>query len=397
MTDSARMLFPDNFREVPDKGELLCDVGHNGRLFALVHQGTGERITLADHLKDIDVTLFSDHADNAFLAANNETPRWPSDYFKLALLSPERSDDGACEQTQFWVSSLGTPRIVTLDEHLWQHRRCEVTLPMATGAPMRVLAWAFTYLWAGARIWWSLTSLYNTVMAHSTTTAARWRARWWPWWFKAILKLGFDSVHLRKSSQSPNEWTSKGVLANKLEEPSASTFALLVLLVRFTTAGPAVKDEQTRLAWRRVLDGMLLDSFRSPPRRLVLYKEEGLVCVPGLTRRGELLCQLECVDCMVDHSALSTASPAWNAARAGARLGMVSRLIDLLEAMNAGGSATRFLFFQLVVWAGGIIEQIGVRLAPPPPPPRRSIAKRRRPPGARSPQPSANCTNSPCR
>ena len=122
----------------------------------------------------------------------------------------------------------------------------------------------------GAWILWTLQSFYQLQDPIANMTCSRWCQSWWKWWAKSLQSSGIClDAHLRKAA--PTKRTLEfaggdddaGVDFRTFQEATWSTYALVHMLVRFSTPsrGSSEKSARVQQIWNRWLGALIVRFF----------------------------------------------------------------------------------------------------------------------------------------
>lgn len=252
-----------------------------------------------------------------------------------------------------------------LHTEMHKNTACQLNLVFQT-QDTAVTVYKYDRAWAGARVWWSLTSLRSLLQLESKMSEQQWRESWWPWWVKMMGRLGWHCPpHFRRAvplnhSAATNELYLGYVEPRNLAEATCSTFALLAVCARCaysrpsSGASPGKKNKKNEHAWREFLE-MVVSSFltTTSAESIVLYIDEAVVCEPMLPLFGANPLELHLRDGVLDLSPLQTAS------RVGTKLLSVvwngkpdekpkMPIADVLTQTHGGGVKVSWAFRQFV-------------------------------------------------
>ena len=185
-----------------------------------------------------------------------------------------------------------------------KHRPLEVPIMVPGHAEACVIKAFLLHLpCGGAFVWWGLADLYKTFIA-SSLPPHRWYQNWWQWWCKTVASVGLDSsIHLRKPV--PVGQPPTGELCHRIfPEASASSYALILLLCRFSNnsksrAGQQKKSHQDD--WLLVFKGFLMTFVEKEEKmEWSFFLDRNMAVRPGLplcgANRVQLVVEQGCID-----------------------------------------------------------------------------------------------------
>lgn len=116
---------------------------------------------------------------------------------------------------------------------------------------------------SGARVWWSLRDIHKHLAVSGPPS--RWYGRHWGSWESHLQKcMGLRRPRLRRAKETARAAeradtlrTEDFVLERILQEPSASTWALLALATKWAISGKGGSTEAHADAWRNIVVGVL--------------------------------------------------------------------------------------------------------------------------------------------
>ena len=335
---------------------LCFDASKHG--WIAYHELTGETQALP-----VGSGAWSKHEDDdgSVFFRQGENMMWAGQCFHMVVL---QDDEGS----YFVLHGSDSENVEPLQDYQQCHKEDELQLPVSGGSTSLKL-WRFQRPWSGSHFFWSLYSLRNSTAGESSMTPSQWLESWWPWWTKFLGRLQIACPeHLRKASPKRNvrevPCPKTKLLFRVLPHPTASTFALLALMMRMsskTTVGRSVrKDEKARLAMQSVLVGYFdLLLFREKVVwEAVVFMDQQATCTAGLPSQGQNPQILRITPtCMVELGSLSSWGE-WGESLL-VELG-ISDEIHLIEFCNIvvhAGAKYLFLFAQLVHQLASRIEQ----------------------------------------
>jgi hypothetical protein len=190
-----------------------------------------------------------DEEGAAFISHENGSTEWCDECCEH-VVSPHPRFPGTVV-----VNVDGVP--LSLVEYQKRHMPTGISLRLiGRPDPVMIRGFALKQSVGGAFILWSLSSLYDGIVGTGTATASTWYGSWWKWWLKYLEHFLSDVMpHLRKASptkstQRPPNWHHDHRF---IEEPTCSTYALLLLLLRWSSPGSRgskAKNDSQSTAWR---------------------------------------------------------------------------------------------------------------------------------------------------
>ena len=147
----------------------------------------------------------------------------------------------------------------------------------------------------GAWILWTLQSFYQLQDPIANMTCSRWCQSWWKWWAKSLQSSGIClDAHLRKAA--PTKRTLEfaggdddyGVDFRTFQEATWSTYALVHMLVRFSTPsrGSSEKSARVQQIWNRWLGALIVRFFGTTTLDFVIMVDPNCEERPGLPAQG---------------------------------------------------------------------------------------------------------------
>ena len=138
-------------------------------------------------------------------------------------------------------------------------------------------------------------SFYQLQDPIANMTCSRWCQSWWKWWAKSLQSSGIcPDAHLRKAA--PTKRTLEfaggdddaGVDFRTFQEATWSTYALVHMLVRFSTPsrGSSEKSARVQQIWNRWLGALIVRFFGTTTLDFVIMVDLNCDARPGLPAQG---------------------------------------------------------------------------------------------------------------
>ena len=132
--------------------------------------------------------------------------------------------------------------------------------------PIEVKLYRLGHCQMGAWILWTLQSFCQLQGPIANMTCSRWYQSWWKWWAKSLQS---SDAHLRKAAPTKRtlEFAGGDDVAGMdfriFQEATSSTYALVHMLVRFSTPsrGSFEKSARVQLIWDRWLGALIVRFF----------------------------------------------------------------------------------------------------------------------------------------
>lgn len=322
-----------------DKGSVFLFRPHGGQHDVLVNMWTGERLTLPDGDWRIG---FTDDGAGVLLAPDGE-PRLAAEVLELRL---------QVEQGSLVVVGGGLD--MSIPERFNQHVTKFICLRSLGSEGLAVEVAQFATTVAGARVWWSLPSVYDALGLGANS--ARWYHKSWHKWRAYVMKLGIGDPHMRRSIATQNSRRIENDLVGDWVEDmrclpwySLSSYAFVALLCRWSSP----KWEQAamdRLRAFKVCLTAVCDNFWPGDFRSDVFAQP--LVVPGVPLQGDDSVQLVFSGGVVDLSSLMASGHptfrAWSSRLALRARGARWACDQLLVSIFQEGVALEPLFAQLV-------------------------------------------------
>eukprot|EP00971_Amphidinium_carterae_P347708 6489836-Amphidinium_carterae.2 len=327
--------------------ELIQD----GTLFLLYDAWTESKVELEGSGWEL---AEDEDSSKMYVSDADGQSRWCTDLIELCIVMDP--DTGLLTVVQDDGST------VSLDSLKKRHRQVSVPVQVpGTHVPHGVTAWVLELSSSGAYVFWSLTYLYNTFVK-SDLPPNRWYHSWWPWWLKSVTALGLDSaVHLRKPVPVGTDETE---VLRIFREASASTYALLMLLTRWSNASKSKagqKVKKTQEDWLVLLKGVLSTFVGEATMQFSFYLDNAVSIRPGLPLAGANRLVIEMVAGALDLSPLVTCTePLVQKSLTG--IGMALEpctqvpLLQFCLFLDKAGTKALWLWKQVLWYLGTMVE-----------------------------------------
>ena len=243
----------------------------------LTHAVTGEECILEG-----DDWSLQYSGPTPFLARRSGESLWCNSRLKLQLTADP-------QMPNHWLVFSKAEGLQPLWPWRQQFQVLEVPIAISGHAqPLRTQVFKLMFPWHGAVLFWSLASLYKTVLGSRSMSPSQWYNKWWSWWLRRLEKCHVPSSHLRKaSSRQDSEDPQPGLEVEEriFPQPAASSHAILLLVTQWASpSNKGGKDEMHRAAWASLLDGFLQIAFRLAPgstMTVTCFAHPKVQCSPG--------------------------------------------------------------------------------------------------------------------
>eukprot|EP00971_Amphidinium_carterae_P135454 2683899-Amphidinium_carterae.3 len=330
--------------------ELLFDTASNEYLLYQAH--TEERVSLGGG----PVHLGRNEAGVAYVAGHDWS-RWAESYFKHQVVS--LPDESLC------VVDPATRVSVALIAWQQDHIPVSVGISSPGNSAVQVLeGFLLRHRVNGCQLFLSLKQLHEVVLGtQATMTANRWYHSWWPHWEKRMLQLSIPGTHLRRASITGHG--GRNVMEALRDphrfwpEPTASLYALLPLVARFTSPSKgAKKQEETQAAWTALLASLLRRCLPQDfQTSLHIYLDTTALVAPGYPARGNNLIPLPLQGTVLNVSPLLASDLPLAASVRALALPYHIELVQLLSALETAGRKMQWLTMQVLHSLASVMEQ----------------------------------------